>query len=156
MNSITIAGQLGRDAELRYLPDSTPVASFSVADGQGMDKAPIWWHASLFGKRAESLAQYLLKGQAVTISGTVSERKYTDKDGVERKSMDVRVQDVALQGGKRDDSAPKPAAKTAAPAPAASGGSGFDDMDDDVPFISSAFAWDQATSKARRMARYDY
>lgn len=128
MNSLTIAGQLGKDAETRYLPDGTPVCAFSVADGQGRDKPTIWWNASLFGKRAESLAPYLTKGQAVTVTGTVSEREWTDKDGQKRKSMDVRVQDVALQGGKREGEA-KPTAKPKA----ASGG--FDDMQDDtIPF----------------------
>lgn len=127
MNNITVAGQLGRDAEVRFLPDGTPVCAFSVADSQGRDKPTLWWSCSLFGKRAESLAPYLLKGQAVTVSGTVTERKWTDKDGAERKSMDVRVQDVALQGGKREGAA-KPAANSN---PAASG---FDDDFGDAPF----------------------
>ena len=133
MNSITVAGQLGKDAEIKYMPNGDPVASFSVADSQGKDKSTIWWSASLFGKRAESLAPYLTKGQAVTITGTVTEREWTDKDGQKRKSMDVRVQDVALQGGKRDEAPRQQAApvprQAAKPAP-----SGFDDMDSDVPF----------------------
>lgn len=101
MNSITIAGSLGKDAEIRYLPNGDPVAAFSVADGQGNGKPTIWWSCSLFGKRAESLAPYLLKGQAVTVTGNVTEREY-EKDGQKRKAMDVRVSDVALQGGKRE------------------------------------------------------
>ncbi len=103
MNNITIAGSLGKDAEMRYLANGDPVASFSVADSQGREKPTIWWNCSLFGKRGESLAQYLVKGQAVTVSGTVSEREWTDKDGQKRKSMDIRVADVALQGGKREN-----------------------------------------------------
>ena len=83
MNSICIAGNLGKDAEVRYLPDGTAVASFSVADSQGKDKPTIWWNASLFGKRAESLAPYLVKGGQVTVTGTVSEREY-EKDGQKR------------------------------------------------------------------------
>ena len=106
MNNITIAGQLGKDAEVRFLQNGDAVANFSVADSQGKDKLTIWWNASLFGKRAESLAPYLLKGQAVTVTGTVTEREYTDKDGNKRKAMDVRVNDVALQGGKREPEAP--------------------------------------------------
>jgi single-strand DNA-binding protein len=128
MNNITVAGQIGRDAETRYLPNGDPVASFSVADSQGRDKPTIWWRCSLFGKRAESLAPYLLKGQAVTVSGTVTEREYT-KDGAQHKAMEIRVQDVALQGGKREGAAP---ARAPAPAPAQS--RTFDDMDDDIPF----------------------
>jgi single-strand DNA-binding protein len=137
MNNITVAGQLGRDAEIRHMPNGDPVASFSVADSQGKDKPPIWWNASLFGKRAESLAPYLVKGQAVTITGTVTEREWTDKDGQKRKSMDVRVNDVALQGGKREGTTPvkTPDGQTAhMPRTTAAAGSGFDDMDDDIPF----------------------
>ncbi len=133
MNSITIAGLLGKDAERRSLPDGTAIAQFSIADSQGRDKPAIWWNCSIFGKRADSLAQYLTKGQAVTVSGTLSEREWTDNNGVKRKSMDVRVNDVALQGGKPAGAAPAPAPRTQqrnAPA----GGSGFEDMDSDVPF----------------------
>lgn len=102
MNIITVAGQLGKDAETRAMPDGTKVASFSVADSQGKDKPTIWWNCQLFGKRAESLAPYLLKGGAVTVAGSVTEREWVDKDGQKRKSMDVRVSDVALQGGRKD------------------------------------------------------
>jgi len=143
MNSITIAGQLGRDAETRFLPNGDAVASFSVADSQGRDKPTIWWNCSLFGKRAESLAQYLVKGQAVTVSGSVTEREY-EKDGVKRKAMDVRVNDIALQGSKREEGAapaqrPAPQQRPAQgqaprPAQAARTASGFVDMDDDIPF----------------------
>jgi len=128
VNILTIAGNVARDAEIRYLPNGDAVAGFSVADNMGKDKGAIFWSCSLFGKRAESLSEFLRKGQAVTITGTVSEREWTDKDGQKRKSMDVRVQDVALQGGKREGEA-KPTAKPKA----ASGG--FDDMQDDtIPF----------------------
>ena len=132
MNSISISGNLGRDSETRFLPNGDPVCSFSVADSMGKEKGAIWWRCSLFGKRAEALGQYLTKGQQVTVIGTVSEREWKDKDGTPKTSMEVRVQDVALMGGKRDDAprqaAPRPAAKPAA------GGSGFDDMSDDIPF----------------------
>ena len=112
MNSITVAGTLGRDAEIRAMPNGDPVASFSVADSQGKDKITIWWNCQLFGKRAESLAPYLVKGGAVTVSGNVTEREWTDKDGQKRKSMDIRVGDIALQGGRKDaPAAPRPAAK---------------------------------------------
>ena len=130
MNNLTIAGQLGKDAELRILGNGDAVVSFSVADSQGKDKPTIWWNCSLFGKRAESLSQYLLKGSAVTVSGSVTEREWTDKEGSKRKSMDVRVSDIALQGGKRD-AAPQQAPQRQAQKPAPSG---FDDMDGDIPF----------------------
>jgi single-strand DNA-binding protein len=131
MNSITVAGQLGKDAELRHLPNGDPVANFSIADSQGKDKMAIWWNCQLFGKRAESLSQYLLKGQAVTITGSVSQRKYTDKNGQERISTDVRVNEVALQGGRRE-AIEQPQQPQQAPKPSNPGG--FENMDDDIPF----------------------
>lgn len=102
MNSITIAGPLGRDAEVRYLNSGDPVCSFSVADSAGRDKPTIWWNCSLFGKRAEALSQYLTKGQSVTVVGSITEREFTDKNGNHRKSMEVRVSEIALQGGKKE------------------------------------------------------
>jgi len=131
MNSITITGNLGRDSEMHAMADGTPILSFSVADGQGKDKASIWWNCSLFGKRAESLQAYLNKGQTVTVIGSVSEREWADKDGSKRKSMDIRVNDIALQGGKPTQAPSAPV--RAAPAKAAPS-SGFDDMPDDIPF----------------------
>jgi len=130
MNSITIAGQLGRDAELRFMPNGDPVANFSIADSQGKEKPTIWWNCQLFGKRAETLSQYLLKGQAVTVTGNVTQRTYTDKNGAEKVSTDIRVGDVALQGGKKES---EPRQEKAAPKKQAPK-SGFDDMEDDFPF----------------------
>lgn len=126
MNTLIIAGTLTRDAELKYLPNGDPIANFSIADNQGgRDKQAIFWNCGLYGKRAESLSQYLTKGQAVTVTGSVSERKWTDKEGNERKTMDVRVNDVALQGGRKD--AEPQQERRQAPAPV--------DMDDqDLPF----------------------
>ena len=138
MNVITITGTLGRDMEQRTMPNGDPVGNFSVADSQGRDKPTIWWNCQLFGKRVAALAPYLLKGQQVTVAGTVTEREWVDKEGGKRKQMEIRVSDLALQGGKREPSAePAPAQRAAPaprPAPAPSAGSGFDDMTDDVPF----------------------
>jgi single-strand DNA-binding protein len=127
MNSITIVGGLGRDAELKYLNNGDPICNFSVADSQGRDKGTIWWNCTLFGKRGEALAQYLTKGQSVTVVGSVTEREWQDKEGNKRKSMDVRVSEIALQGGRRD--AEPQEERRAAPKPAPV------EMDDqDLPF----------------------
>jgi len=114
MNSLTIAGTLGKDSETSYLPNGDAVCNFSVADSMGKDKGTIWWNCQLFGKRAESLAQYLIKGQAVSVVGTITEREWNDKEGNKRKSMNVRVQDVALQGGRKEqEERPAPRQKAA-------------------------------------------
>lgn len=132
MNSLVIAGRIGQTPEMRHLPDGTPVLSLSVADDQGKDKPPIWWRASIFGKRAEALKPYLQKGGAVTVVGTVTERTWTDKDGQQRKAMDVRVQEIALQGGRPSDSVDDRAPKRT-PAKSQQAQS-FDDNEDDIPF----------------------
>jgi single-strand DNA-binding protein len=143
MNIVCIAGQLGKDMELRYLnnAESTAVGNFSVADDQGRDKPTIWWNCQLFGKRAESLAQYLVKGQKVTVTGQLTEREYNDRDGAKKIARELRVQDVALQGGQRQEAAERPTKepsqreKNLARQHAASRGDDFQDTDlSDVPF----------------------
>lgn len=129
MNVITITGTLGRDMEQRAMPNGDPVGNFSVADSQGREKPTIWWSCQLFGKRVAALAPYLLKGQQVTVAGNVIEREWTDKDGNKRKQMDVRVNDIALQGGKREGAAPAPQDK-----PATSFAGGFHNDEDPIPF----------------------
>lgn len=133
MNIITIAGRVGKEPELRHTQAGEAVLGFSVADDMGKDKGTIWWRCNLWGKRADTLAQYITKGSSVTVVGQVAERKWADKDGQERVSMEVRVNDIALQGGKPQgqSSEPRQATPRTAPAPASGG---FEDMDDDIPF----------------------
>lgn len=131
MNVITVTGHLGRDIEVRTTPAGDQVGSFSVADSQGKDKPTIWWSCQLWGKRVDSLAPYLLKGQKVTVSGAVSEREWTDKEGNKRKSMDVRVNDIdPFCGGAAERTQQAPAPRTA---PARASPAWHDDFSD-IPF----------------------
>lgn len=151
MNVITIAGTLGKDAEIRHLNNGDAVCSFSVADSAGRDKPTIWWNCSLFGKRGEALSEYLVKGQQVTVSGSITEREWTDRDGQKRKSMDVRVNEIKLQGSGRDNGAqeqrqaPRREQRNTQAPQRSQGGGGFEDMGDDIPFMdplkSRAFCW---------------
>lgn len=128
MNNITVAGTLGRDAELKTTNSGDSILNFSVADSVNRDKT-IWWNCQLWGKRATSLADYMKKGQSVTVSGPVSENEWTDKDGVIRKTLQIRVSDVALQGGRRGEAEPiltAPPGRRVVPKP---------ELDDDeIPF----------------------
>lgn len=105
MNIVSISGNVGK-AELRTTQGGESILSFSVADNQfgkdssGQPLPTTWWSCTLWGKRAVSLAQYVTKGMPVTVTGQARLRTYTDKNGIERSSLDVRVYDMALQGGK--------------------------------------------------------
>lgn len=134
MNVWNFTGNLGNDAEHRYTQSGDAVVSFSVGVKSGFgDKATTTWaKCAMFGKRGESVAPYLKKGALVGISGEVNNREYQDKEGQKRYSLDVRVSDLTLLGGKQSgDSAPseKPQ-RNAQGAPKAS----ISDMDDDIPF----------------------
>lgn len=107
MNVLTIAGNVSKNAEVRYTTGGDPVANFSVADNQGKDREAVFWNCGLYGKKAESLSKYLVKGQAVTVTGNITTNKYQDKNGIERIGYNIRVNDIALQGGRKDgESAP--------------------------------------------------
>lgn len=141
MNSWNFTGNLGNDCETRNLPNGDPIVSFSVGvkSGYGDKATTTWARCSMFGKRGQSVAEYLTKGQLVGISGELSAREWLDKEGLKRTSIEVRVSDLTLLG-KRDSGAQesnqapqRQQPRTAAPAagPAAS----LADMDDDqIPF----------------------
>ena len=135
MNSWNFTGNLGRDAEQRYTQSGDSVVSFSVGVKAGFgDKATTTWaNCSMFGKRGESVAPYLKKGALVGISGELNNREYQDKEGQKRYSLDVRVSDLTLLGGKQSgDSAPSQPAKPRN-AQGAQGGA-FDEDSDQIPF----------------------
>lgn len=131
MNAWQFTGNIGKDAESRFLPNGDPVVSFSVGvkSGYGDKATTTWARCAMFGKRAESVSPYLTKGQLVGISGEVTLREWNDKEGQKRSSLEVRVNDLTLLGKKDGQQAAQP--RQQAPAPQQSAG----DWDDsDVPF----------------------
>jgi single-strand DNA-binding protein len=106
VNKVILVGNLGRDAEVRYTPGGAAVARFSIAttevwnDKGGQRQERTEWHnIDLWGKQAESLSEYLVKGKQVYIEGRLQTDEYTDKEGVKRKSTKVRCERVVLLGG---------------------------------------------------------
>ena len=158
VNKVIIVGNLGADPETRYLPSGDAVTSIRVAttdrykDKQtGETKEATEWHRiSFFGKLAEIAGQYLKKGSQVYVEGSLRTRKYTDKDGIEKFATDIRGDTMQMlgsrqgmggEGGGGGEGAYSRPAKPAASGgsggasrPAAPAKSGFDDMDDDIPF----------------------
>jgi single-strand DNA-binding protein len=141
MNTGTFAGYLGRDAELRNA-GGTDVVNFSVGVtiGWGDKKKTLWVGCALWGERAEKLAPYLNKGQAVSVSGDVDLRTYKNGDGETGAELSLNVQRVTLLG-KRNGEHSAPAGKSDRPrqwgdAPASTPSQKSDsiDFDDDFPF----------------------
>lgn len=163
VNKVILLGNLGRDPEVRYLPSGDPVANITIATSSRyknkageMVEETEWHRVTFFGRLAEIASQYLKKGRPVYVEGRIKTNKYTDKNGVERYSTDVIASEMQLLGGRegmgepsqgdddgaynrqapsaRPAAAPARPAMPAASAPAARPASGFDDMDDDIPF----------------------
>ena len=151
VNKVILLGRIGRDPEVRYLPNGDAVANLALAtsetwkDKQGEKQEKTEWHrVSFFGRLAEVCGEYVKKGSMLYIEGAISTRKYTDKDGVEKFATEIKGREMQMIGPRQgmEGSAPSQAPRQAAPAPRqapqqrapAPQGSGFDDMGDDVPF----------------------
>lgn len=106
MNQITLIGNVGKDdCELRFTPDGTPVASFTIATktGFGDKEKTQWFRVTLWGKQAEKLTEYITRGKALIVFGEVTEvRVYTAKDGTPQASIEVRGEKVKFQAGTKD------------------------------------------------------
>ena len=130
--------RLGRDAELRSTQDGTPVASLSLAMDYraGREKATQWVDAALWGKMAEALTQYLVKGKLICVTlDDVHIEEYPKRDGGTGTKLVGRVSKLELAGGRDDGERTAPPVQRQAPKPPPkSSASGFDDMDDDIPF----------------------
>lgn len=160
VNKVILVGNCGRDPEIRYLPSGQPVASVSIAtssrrkdrnSGELVEDTQ-WHRVTFYDRLAEIAGEYLKKGRPVYVEGRLKYGKYTGQDGIERNTVDIIATELQLLGSREGMGMPSeeggsvaraaaPARSTAAPssrpvpqtspAPAASG---FEDMDDDIPF----------------------
>jgi single-strand DNA-binding protein len=130
MKTITIAGNIGKDAELRSTQGGDKVAGFSVAveSREGKEKTTIWFDVSIWGKRAEALAQYLTKGTRVAVSGDLGKREYEGKT-----YLTVKADQVTLLGGGRSEGSGHQRQDSGYGAGAGPNSGG--DMDDEIPFM---------------------
>lgn len=136
MLTITASGNLGKDAELRTTQAGDDVLSFSVGAKQGWgDNATTnWFRCSVWGKRASSLKQHLLKGVKVVVQGEFSVSEYEGKT-----QLNVRVNEVEFMSRAAGDAKPQSSR--------GGGGGGFnDDLDDSVPFASCGLAHEHRAS----------
>ena len=101
-NKITLVGNLGRDPELRYTPQGTPVCTFSVASNERRKASgagepqdiTTWFRITVWGKQAETVSKYLSKGRSVYVEGRLHVEEWTDKEGKQRYTLEVNASDV--------------------------------------------------------------
>ncbi|MDP1648698.1 MAG: single-stranded DNA-binding protein [Rubrivivax sp.] len=160
VNKVILVGNCGRDPEVRYTPSGAAICNISIAtssrrkdktSGESIEDTQ-WHRVTFYDRLAEIAGEYLKKGRPVYVEGRLKYGKYTDKDGVERNTVDIVANEMQLLGGREgggggggDEMGAAPAprgapparsapAATPAPKPAAKSSTGFDDMDDDIPF----------------------
>jgi len=110
MLKATLIGNLGNDPEMRYSAGGQPFLRFNVAsnfrvrspEGEWQDKTE-WVRVTVFGPRAESLAQYLKKGTRVFVDGRLEARPWTDQQGQVRAGLEVVAGDVEYMSSRTDD-----------------------------------------------------
>jgi len=132
VNKAIVLGNLGKDPELRHLPNGDAVCNFSLAtteswkdkDGNKQDKTE-WHNVVIFRKLAEIAGEYLKKGKPVYIEGRLQTRKWQDKEGKDRYTTEIVADQMQMLGSR--DEAKEVAKPTQAP-------TGFEDMESDIPF----------------------
>jgi single-strand DNA-binding protein len=134
--SVTVAGNLGQDPELRYLGDGTPVCNFSVATnrrwkvGDEQKEEVTWFRVAVFGGMAEPCNQYLSKGRQVLVEGrlrpddTGGPRTFTRQDGTVAASFEITANTVRFLQGSSEQ----------AGSPASGAGQQANDEEDEIPF----------------------
>lgn len=151
LNQANIIGRVGKDPEVRYLPSGEAVANFSIATSEkwkdkatGEPREETEWHRiSTFGRLAEIVGEYVKKGALVYVSGKIKTRSY-EQNGETKYATEIRANEMKMLSGRNDGQQqgdtggyerPRPQRQQPQqrPAPAAQK-SGFDDMDDDIPF----------------------
>ncbi len=100
---VVLVGNLGRDPEMRYSQNGTPITNFTIAvnrrrrgtDGNFVDETD-WYRISLFRRDAETAAEYLKKGSKVLVEGQLQIRNYTGQDGIERTTVEVNADNFVM------------------------------------------------------------
>lgn len=153
VNKVILIGNLGKDPDVRYMPSGEAVTNITLAttetwkDKSSGDKkeATEWHRVVFFRKLAEIAGQYLKKGSQVYIEGSLKTRKWTDKEGQERYTTEIVADEMRMLGSRqgsgdvndsmpRERPAPSTPSSSAGAGKPASGGSGFNDFEDDIPF----------------------
>ena len=116
LNKVILIGRLGRDPEVRYMPNGDAVCNFSVAtseswndrnSGQRQERTE-WHNITMYRRLAEIAGQYLRKGSQVYLEGKIQSRKYTDKQGMERTAYDIICNEMRMLDTRNNQSQSAP------------------------------------------------
>jgi len=145
VNKVILVGNLGKDPEIRYMPNGNAVANLTLAtteswkdkqSGDQQEKTE-WHRIVMFRRLAEIAGEYLKKGSQIYIEGKLQTRKWQDNSGNDRYTTEIVASEMQMLGGRGGggsagySDSPVPAMESAS---AAAGGSGSADFDDDIPF----------------------
>ncbi|SDX98846.1 single-stranded DNA-binding protein [Nitrosomonas sp. Nm33] len=151
VNKVILIGNLGRDPEVRYMPSGDAMANLNIAttdtwkDKGGEKQERTEWHrVVMFGKQAEIAGEYLKKGSQVYIEGRLQTRKWMDKSNIERYTTEIIADRMQMLGSRaaganfessgREGEYNNSASYADKPANHNKTNSGFDDLEDDIPF----------------------
>ena len=146
LNKVMLIGNVGRDPEVRYLPAGDAVANLPLAttdtwkDKNNEKQERTEWHRVVFfGRQAEVAGEYLKKGSQIYVEGSLTTHKWTDKDGNERYTTEIRADRMQMLGGRgtKSDGEAAPTQPQPQPQPqrhAHSKQPDFADFEDDIPF----------------------
>jgi single-strand DNA-binding protein len=151
LNKVMVIGNLGRDPEVRYMPDGQAITNVSVAttetwkDKGGEKQEHTEWHrVAFFGKLAEIAGEYLKKGSQVYVEGKIRTRKWQDKEGQDRYTTEIVAERMQMLGSRAGAGAPEVSERQASAQPAGTstgsahgaqkGAGRFEDFEDDIPF----------------------
>ena len=139
LNKVILIGRLGRDPEVRYMPNGEAVCNFSVATSESWKdqsgQRSEWHNVTMYRKLAEIAGQYLHKGSQVYLEGKIQSRKYQGKDGIERTAYDIIANEMKMLGSSNSDGqqAQSAQAETQTPPRRQAPAAPVEDIDDDVP-----------------------
>jgi single-strand DNA-binding protein len=141
VNKVILIGRLGKDPELKYTPNGTPVAKFSLAtdevykDQSGEQQKRTEWHNIVAWKRlAEICGEFLTKGKQVYIEGSIRSHQYQDQAGNKRTGYEIVARTMQMLGSKSDSERPANERSAAAPPPEPEPPAGSEITDEDIPF----------------------
>jgi len=142
LNKAMLIGRLGKDPEVRYTPEGSPVANFSVAtseywtDKSGARQEKTEWHNIVaWNKLADLSKRYLAKGRQVYVEGRIRTRDWDDRDGNKRRTTEIIANQIVLLGSRPEGmEAGAPPVQRGAAEPAEPGLADIEITDNDIPF----------------------